>query len=377
MIRSVLLLFIVLLVRSTNAINPSAGCSSPSDDGLGSSLEPGQSETFKRTMPGTQSRNHRLQLPTNYGSSPSPVLLYLHGWGGDHDECDTLCSVSAVEQGFVAVSMTGYGPTRSDNSWKHGGSSDSLRPPTNPADSTACATETEGFCDYYEDSGCDCSDEGSNCGWTTCYDSVDQVLSILDEVQENLCVDLDQVWAMGCSNGAMFTFELARDSRSAPRLKGIVPIVGQPHHGYSEGPLYDHIKLMGMWGRTDDVCPPFSNTDDPGKSADLDGWWYATTDKVMSDWTTKKGCSGDGQDPIGEGEYDFGISNYPADLTCTQGCSEREDDRIVGCIFEGGHDCSRDFMWEPIFKYMLYDPQSCSDDDDWEHPDNNCTIYSN
>jgi len=263
--------------------------------------------------------------------------------------------------------MTGYGPTSDDNSWRHGGSSNVWRPPV-IADSTVCAADTEGYCeDIYEASGCDCSDEGSNCGWTTCWDSVAKVLSILDEVQDSLCIDLDQVWAMGCSNGGMFTFELARDSRSAPRLKGIVPIVGQPHHGYSEGPLLDNIKLFGMWGRDDDVVPPFSNTDDPYKSVDSDGWWYTTTDKVMSDWTAKKGCSGSGQDEFTG--YDFGISNYPSNLTCTQGCSEREDGPIVSCIFEGGHDCFHDFMWEPIFNYMLYDPGSCSDDDDWVYKD--------
>ena len=50
-----------------------------------------------------------------------------------------------------------------------------------------------------------------------------------------------------------------------------------------------------MWGRTDDVVPPISNTNAPNKSSDLDGWFYTVSDKVMSDWTEGKGCIGDGQ----------------------------------------------------------------------------------
>ena len=354
------LLFFVLLFRSsTKAVTPSAGCANSNNNGLGSGLQPGQYEDFQRKIPGTQKRSHRLYLPSNYGmqGTPSPVLLYFHGWGGDFTSCGDECSVTAVDKGFVTVTMSGY-----SNSWKHGGSTGGSRPPvTNPIDgsSPSCAAETQGFCQDYQDSGCDCTDEGSHCGWTTCYDSVEQAMAILDEVQESLCVDLDQVWAMGCSNGGMFTFELARDERSASRLTGIVPIVGLPHYGYSEGPLLGDTKMIGMWGRTDDVVPPISNTNDPNKSSDKDGWYYSVSSKVMSDWTEGKGCIGNGQDPVGQnGEDDWGISKYGNSLTCTQGCSERQDDRIVGCIFEGGHDCARDFMWEPIFAYMLPDEEA-------------------
>jgi len=346
---AVLLFFAAM--GSAGAVTPSPGCSNPTEGGLGSALEPGGQEDFRRKIPRTQRRRHRLHLPTDYGSEGvvSPVLLYFHGWGGNHGSCGALCSERAVAEGFVTVSMTGYGPS-GWNSWKHGGSSDSAQDP-DPPGSSACSPETQGFCEEYRASGCGCAQEDSRCTWTTCYDSVQQVLGVLDEVGESLCVDLDQVWAMGCSNGGMFTFELARDGRSAPRLKGIVPIVGLPHHGYSEGPLLGDTKMIGMWGRYDEVTPPISNTDDPDRTSDPDGWYYTSSDRVMSDWTRKKGCAGDGRDPMGQD--DFGVSNYGDALSCTQGCGERAGDSIVGCVFEGGHDCFRDFMWEPIFRYML------------------------
>jgi len=214
---------------------------------------------------------------------------------------------------------------------------------------------TLGICSLYEDSGCGnkCNtDEDSTCWWTTCYDSVKQVMAILDEVEQSLCVDLDQIWAAGCSNGGMFTFELARDSRSASRLKGIVPIVGLPHYGYSEGPLVDRVKMIGMWGRNDGVVPPISNTNDPNKTLDEDGlFYYTSSNKVMSDWTAKKGCTGNGQDPI-DPEEDWSISSYKK-LSCTQGCSETNDP-IVGCVFDGAHECYWNLIWKPVFKYMRH-----------------------
>jgi len=339
---------------SIHAVTPSPGCSNPPSEGeLGYGLRPGKFTNFRRELLNTQRRTHRLHLPDDYNDdAPPPLMMYFHGWGGNHDSCGDTCSVTALEKGFVVVTMSGYG--RSNwGSWKIGGSADSPGP-LGPI----CTPETEGYCNDYERFGCDCS-LADNCWWTTCYDSVEQVLSILDEVQETICFDLDQVWAVGCSNGGMFTFELARDQRSADRLKGIVPIVGLPHWGYSDGPLLDGIRMMGMWGDKDNVVPPISNTDDPDKTMDTDGgWYYTSSDKVMKDWTAEKGCVGEGQDPI-DSDEDWGLGEFTDELSCTQGCTEKENgDRIVGCIFDGGHICEGDFIWDPVFKFMLDDPNS-------------------
>jgi len=172
-----------------------------------------------------------------------------------------------------------------------------------------------------------------------------------------LCVDLDQIWAVGCSNGGMFTFELAVDERSASRLAGIIPIVGLPHYGYSRGPAVEGIRMMGMWGETDTIVPPISNTDNPDKTLDTSspGWFYTSSDKVMSDWTSGNDCSGNGQDPLSSSdEEQWGISSFGDSLTCTQGCREEADStRVVGCVFNDGHVCDKDFIWEPVFNFMM------------------------
>ena len=109
--QSLLFLFFFISV-AVSAQRPSGGCNRiPTKDDLGYALGPGESLNFIREVPGTQAMTHRLTLPTNYNPSvsPSPFMIYLHGWGGNHTECGDRCDVIAAGKGFASVSMTGYG----------------------------------------------------------------------------------------------------------------------------------------------------------------------------------------------------------------------------------------------------------------------------
>lgn len=342
---------------------PSAGCFKNQGEGIASDIGPGDTVTFDRELPDTQKRTHSLTLPLNYDhenvETPSPLLLYFHGWGGKYNSCGSLCD-DAAEKGFATVSMSGYGPIFY-GSWKIAGSTTSPGPlgPT-------CEPQAPDYCEFYKNSGCDCS-EADNCWWTTCYDSVAQVLDVMDLIEEDICIDKNQIWATGCSNGGMFTFDLASDERSAPRIRGIVPVVGLPHYGFSVGPLPDSdMAMFGMWGVDDTTVPPFSFTDNPDKTVEPNGWYYTSVPKVMEDFTVGNACEGNGQDSIDE-DNDFGISSV-SNFACSQGCSEREDGvRVIGCIFDGGHDCyGSSVSFEPAFNYMLSfsNITSCGSDPD-------------
>ncbi len=207
------------------------------------------------------------------------------------------------------------------------------------------------YCKQYKECTCQQSD---GCWWTTCHDSVRQVINMLNMVESQLCIDLDRVWASGCSNGGMFTHELARDVRTAGRIRGIAPIVGLPHWGYSTGPVVEGISYFGMFGVDDDVVPPVTNTDISNMSQENQGWRYTAYNKTVADWTMGNGCSGDGQAPLIGNEYnttDYGFFN------CVQGCDEDEaknTSHVVGCLFEGGHVCyNNKIPWEPMFEFML------------------------
>ncbi len=230
---------------------------------------------------------------------------------------------------------------------------------------TAGINMKNSYCKYYKRAGqCACSDD-DGCWWTTCFDSVQQVLSLFEELNEKFCFDLDQVWAVGCSNGGMFTYELARDERSAKHFRGIIPIVGLPHYGQSTGPLLEGTSMLGLFGAKDNVVPPKAKpgSDNPDKTQDTSGYLYTSYSKVVKTWTEANGCAGDGQDAL-EGGDDYGAAESGL-FDCIQGCSEKNDTHVVGCIFQGGHVCSSSagVPWEPIFNFMLSQPSrsTCSD----------------
>lgn len=85
----------------------------------------------------------------------------------------------------------------------------------------------------------------------------------MDYVLNNFCIDLSMVWAVGCSNGGMFTYELAKDERTNKLLAGVAPFIGLPHNGFNYGPG-SPMHFVGMWGLADQTVPPIASPDDEG-----------------------------------------------------------------------------------------------------------------
>ena len=156
------------------------------------------------------------------------------GWGGDSSECGDTCG-RAEDRGFVTAALSGVGPS-GWGSWRSPGAND---PRT-------CASGTPEYCHRYE--SCDCA--SPNCHWTTCEDSVTQVLEVYEAIVAAYCIDLDRVWAMGCSNGGMMVHGLAYDDRTAPLLAGVAPMIGLPHNGHNRRPR-SPMHYLGHWGISD------------------------------------------------------------------------------------------------------------------------------
>ena len=73
----------------------------------------------------------------------------------------------------------------------------------------------------YSDCGKEFCKTNDGCFWTTCKDSVGQVVYVLENFLDEYCIDMDRIYAVGCSNGGMFTYELGNDARSAKYIAGI------------------------------------------------------------------------------------------------------------------------------------------------------------
>ena len=218
--------------------------------------------------------NHILTLPQDYdASTPVPLVLYMHGWGGDASEGAAFAS-TARKRGIATIALEGSGP-ENWKSWNAGGSSSSPGPR-----GATCKPGSTDYCSYYTET-CEC-ENSDGCWWTTCEDSTQVLLDALEAVKKMLCVDLEQVWLAGCSNGAMMVYEALADPRAAGIFVGGVSIVGAPHPGFWRPPA-SPAHLLGIWGLDDTTIPYEASEDAPGPGvalatvdeADERGWYVS------------------------------------------------------------------------------------------------------
>jgi poly(3-hydroxybutyrate) depolymerase len=208
-------------------------------------------------------RNHVLTLPRDYDyETPVPLILYLHGWGGDASEAHDFAS-AARKKGIATAALEGSGPA-GWRSWNAGGSSASPGPR-----GATCKPGSPDYCPNYSET-CECG-ESDGCWWTTCEDSTRVLLDALDSIKKMLCVDLEQVWVAGCSNGAMMVYEALADPRTSNIFAGGVSIVGAPHPASSA-------HLLGIWGLYDTTIPYEASGDAPGPGVAL------ATDEDAGGW---------------------------------------------------------------------------------------------
>jgi len=197
----------------------------------------------------------------------------------------------------------------------------------------------------YMDPPCfkDCNDDCADiCWWTTCQDSVAQVLDVVKQALGSMCVDQSRIYAAGESNGGMFTHELARDERSAKYFAGIMPNVGLPHYGFNNGPaVYDDkvepISYFGIWGAKDPTVPPEQNPADDGttkecRSSEEQGWFFTTAKCTTKHWAQQLEC-----DKLTFKEYDSAFE----EAECWTYSECMENVKVTGCIDEEGTHSSK------------------------------------
>mmetsp|Transcript_24482 Transcript_24482/g.48810 ORF Transcript_24482/g.48810 Transcript_24482/m.48810 type:complete len:622 (+) Transcript_24482:134-1999(+) len=318
---------------------------------------------------------HRYSLPGIYSHddedpAPVPLLLFFHGWGGDSSDCSSTCR-EASDRGYATVSLTGIGSEYGElNSWNGFGSTQSS---TNSAPAlemnapeVICGApeENDRTCnvDAYE-VGCyeDCSERcADGCWWTTCKDSVQQTVVVLESFLNTYCIDLHRIYASGCSNGAMFVYELAHDSRTAKYLAGIAPQVGLPHYGYNKGPNKDYLPIhhIGFWGLDDATVPPIQGRSSGTgcevecRTSESQGWFFTSSACVTAKWGDVLGLNHHSETKVMAHE-DYDIPFYDELEECWSYTGSNEGGAIViGCYFNGGHDCNLDYMNAIIINFF-------------------------
>ena len=167
--------------------------------------------------------------------------------------------------------------------------------------------------------------EPTDCNWCTCHDDLAFIEQILDELEQNLCIDRNRIYATGMSNGGMFVHRLGCDM--ADRFAAIAPASGTLARGFNCAPENStQISIMNMHGTQDDYV-------DVTGAVSSDGYIYTAVTDVMAVWSAPKsqGC-------------DLDITPYQtvADgmhgMICTQNANCETGAEVVSCWWDAGHD---------------------------------------
>jgi len=215
----------------------------------------------------------RVHVPASYDpTTPTPVVLNLHGYSGDGLQQQTVSKMLATSDanGFIALHPDGH---HSPRGWNAG---------------VCCgAAATSGT------------------------DDVAWLGSVLDEVESKLCVDTNRVFATGLSNGAFMSHRLACEL--ADRFAAIAPVAGVV--GIANCNPSRPVAVMQIHGDADPLIPYTGGGVNNNESV-------ATT---IERWATKNGCTGAP-----------GQTYHQGDATCMthSGCTDNAD--VTLCTIAGG-----------------------------------------
>ncbi|MEO0423656.1 MAG: hypothetical protein AAF184_15065 [Pseudomonadota bacterium] len=340
--------FLGLATLPATAMTPSPGCGA---EGL-------TSGTFTMVHDGL-TRTVRIHVPAGYDADdPTKLITIFHGWGGNENEFlsnDTVVS-EADSRGYILAAPRGIGsgePDRSLNSWSFPGSTTGL---DGDRRNREIPGDNAGICnplatpDYNYPS---CADTAVNtCAWTHCQtDDVAFATALVGYLGEQLCVDFDNVFAAGGSNGGMFTWSLGQDPVSAPTYRAIAPIIGLPHRAYLDGPgKPGDLPVLLITGRGDTTVPP-GRWRNPYYTITSDGdvFYYASATAITRVWAQAHGCSvtADAM-PFDDGRPQTDCRTYCTDDTGWP--------RVLDCRLGMGHTYRLNQTWPLIMDF--FDQQS-------------------
>ena len=62
---------------------------------------------------------------------------------------------------------------------------------------------------------CPLCDEMYSCDWTSCYDDLGFIRTLIEMIKEDWCIDLSHIHMSGYSNGGMFSYYVATHTQDS------------------------------------------------------------------------------------------------------------------------------------------------------------------
>ena len=289
---------------------------------------------------GTVARRFLItNIPSLSSSSPSPIVLGLHGQSNSPESWGPADQFTALAQqhGWLMVFPAAIWEKRmsdgqSDSTWNCG----------TQDDDSVCVAETTG-------TQCleSCHKLGKcqgRCNWATCHDDlgfIDQLLILLESRfshsnSNSAAAPAAQhpIFLVGESNGGMFIHHLIQEFPG--RFLAAAPAFGLPLLGYMVGSQYQLVanrelssktSILQLHDRSDTVIPWQG-----GESAA--GWLYESLNRSLGVWSSIHGCQ------VGNGPVDNNSSfnGGPTNVRCRsfEGC-EGQHSFVGWCMYDGNH----------------------------------------
>jgi poly(3-hydroxybutyrate) depolymerase len=176
---------------------------------------------------------------------------------------------------------------------------------------------------------------------------VDFVVDLVAEASRNLCVDTSRVYAVGGSNGGMFTWELGQNDVSAGVFRAIAPIIGLPHRGYLAPPAQpEGMPVLLVTGTRDRTVPP-GEWEDPSFTTTSDGdrYYYTGATAITRVWAEAAGCS----TATAASPVDVGVP----DLDCRSYCPDGGGlPPVLDCRAAMGHIYDFSWSWPLVLQFF-------------------------
>jgi polyhydroxybutyrate depolymerase len=252
--------------------------------GCAGSPEPRRSAAGEHTLTvDGRERGYLLHVPPG-AEGPLPVLLVLHGGGGNARQvsAQTRLSELADETGFIAVYPNGTGRT-SLLTWNAG----------------AC-------CGYAERQR---------------VDDVAFVAALLDEVLADQPADPERVFVTGMSNGAMMSYRLACEL--SDRITGIAPVAGA--RNVTPCRPSRPVSVLAVHGTADELVP-YAGGPPARPAPGNETWVNASVADSVGFWVDQDGCR---PQPTERTDGDVTTATYAG---CAQG-----SEVVLHTVAGGGH----------------------------------------
>lgn len=303
-----------------------------------------------------KSRTYRIHIPAGHeGGERLPLILWFHGWGGDESELLDQHDVQELldEAAFILVAPRGLGSDVPDtrlNSWTFNGSATGL---DGDGINEKTTGDSEAICDFSltpNYSYPSCAEVATNsCSWTHCQaDDTEFVLALIEEIDEKACIDRNNVYAGGGSNGGMFTWHLGQDPRVANKLRAIAPIIGLPHRGYSLAPgSIKPLPAIVVTSTDDKVVPPgvWEDTKFTTSSNQTDRFFYTSATAITQEWAEAHQCDTD--TPARQ------VSFPTYGFDCRSYCQNHDKQPgVMDCRAELGHEYGLPESWQLILNFF-------------------------